>query len=88
MNKYLLILGLETLLEQLKCSDPNTKILNKQKQVEEQIQIIKKLLFRQTKIREYYNELQLIDEFEANSNPTTMSKQRKIKLLKLIKNIE
>ena len=44
MNKYLIILGLETLLEQLECSDTNTDILNKQKQVEEQIKIIKKLL--------------------------------------------
>ena len=44
MNKYLIILGLETLLEQLECSDTNTEILNKQKQVEEQIKIIKKLL--------------------------------------------
>lgn len=44
INKYLIILGLETLLEQLECSDTNTDILNKQKQVEEQIKIIKKLL--------------------------------------------
>ena len=44
MNKYLIILGLETLLEQLECSDTNIDILNKQKQVEEQIKIIKKLL--------------------------------------------
>lgn len=43
-NKYLIILALETLLEQLECSDTNTEILNKQKQVEEQIKIIKKLL--------------------------------------------
>ena len=43
---------------------------------------------KQTKIKEYYDELYLIDEYEANFNPTTRSKQRKEKLLKLIKNIE
>ena len=45
MNKHLIILALETLLEQLECSDTNTDILNKQKQVEEQIKIIKESTF-------------------------------------------
>ena len=41
MNKYIIILALETLLEQLVCSDTDTDNLDKQKQVEEQIKIMK-----------------------------------------------
>ena len=43
---------------------------------------------KQTKIKEYYDELHLIEEFESNFNITTRSRQRREKLLKLIKNIE
>ena len=38
MNKYLIILGLETLLEQVKNSDNNKKRI---KEINEQIQIVK-----------------------------------------------
>ena len=41
MNKYIIILALETLLEQLVCSDTDIDNLDKQKQVEEQIKIMK-----------------------------------------------
>jgi hypothetical protein len=41
MNKYIIILALETLLEGLVCSDTDTDNLDKQKQVEEQIKIMK-----------------------------------------------
>jgi len=38
------------------------------------------------KIKEYYEELQLIEEFESNYRITTRSRNRREKLLKLINN--
>ena len=42
MNKYLIILGLETLLEQVKNSDDNKERI---KEIEEQIKIMKEYTF-------------------------------------------
>ena len=36
------------------------------------------------KLKEIYKELQLIEEFEANFNPTKKSKQRKLELLSIL----
>ena len=36
------------------------------------------------KLEEIYKELQLIEEFEANFNPTKESKQRKLELLSIL----
>ena len=44
MDKHLLILALETLLEQLECSDRDTETLAKQARVQEQIDIIRMAL--------------------------------------------
>jgi hypothetical protein len=41
MDKHLLILALETLLEQLECSDRDTETLERQARVQEQIDIIR-----------------------------------------------
>ena len=44
MNKYLIILALETLLEQLECSDRDTETLERQARVQEQIDIVRSTL--------------------------------------------
>lgn len=44
MDKHVLILSLETLLEQLECSDQDTESLDKQRRVQEQINYIKEKL--------------------------------------------
>jgi hypothetical protein len=36
-------------------------------------------------MNELYQELQLIDEFEANFNPTKQSKKRKLEILGMLK---
>tara|TARA_R110000744_G_scaffold29690_3_gene70661 strand:- start:734 stop:910 length:177 start_codon:yes stop_codon:yes gene_type:complete len=43
---------------------------------------------KQTKIKEYYDELHLIEEFESNFNITTRSRQRREKLLKLLNTLQ